>query len=309
MAKRLLVATRGNPEAFAELFRRDLPDHDILTAPPEDKEPVAYAVVGKPPRGLLAQLVGLELVLSLNAGVEHLLASGEVPEGVPIVRMADAGLREGMIEWITAQVLAWHRNLYAYYDSGREGRWAPLPEKLARDRIVTVLGAGALGSPVAAMLAALGFRTRTWSRTARELAGVATFAGSDALAAAVSGADVVVNLLPLTRATTDLVDRTMLARIRAGGLLVNAGRGASVVDADVVAALDDGLIAMAVLDVFREEPLPADHPFWRHPKIFLSPHVAAQTHARTAVAAMAESVRLHEAGKPVPHIVDPRAGY
>lgn len=308
MGGRLLIAAR-NPDAFAKLFRAELPGHDILTAFPEDGGPVAYAVVGRPEPGLLARLTGLELVLSLNAGIEHLLASGEVPASVPIVRMVDDGLREGMVEWVAAQVLAWHRNLFAYRDSHGDGIWAPSREALARDRVVTVLGAGALGGPVAAMLAALGFRTRAWSRAPRALAGIEGFAGPEALGSAVIGADVVVNLLPLTPATTDLIDRALLARMRPGGLLVNAGRGASLVDADLLAALDDGTLGAAVLDVFRQEPLPADHPFWRHPRLIVSPHVAAPTHVETAVEAMAESVRRHEAGQPVPHMVDPQAGY
>ena len=153
LTRRLLVAARSNAEGFAALFRAELPYHEILTAAPAGGVPVAYAVVGKPPPGLLAGLAGLELVLSLNAGIEHLLASGEVPAGVPIVRMVDDGLREGMVEWVTAQVLAWHRNLYGYRDASREGRWGPLKERLARDRTVTVLGAGALGTPVASALA------------------------------------------------------------------------------------------------------------------------------------------------------------
>lgn len=308
-ARRLLVAARANPQAFAEPFRRELPGHDILTAPPDDGEPVAYAVVGRPPPGLLAGLNGLELVLSLNAGIEHLLVPGEVPDGVPIVRMVDPGLVEGMVQWVAAQLLAWHRNLHAYRARQRAGRWEPQAELLARERVVTVLGAGALGMPVAAMLAAIGFRTRAWSRTPRAIAGVETFAGADALHEAVAGADALVNLLPLTAATADLIDAPLLSRMRAGGLFVNAGRGGAVVEADLIAALDDGRLSAAALDVFREEPLPAAHPFWSHEKVFLSPHVAAPTHARTAVAVMAESVRRHEAGGPVPHVVDRSAGY
>jgi glyoxylate/hydroxypyruvate reductase A len=123
--KTLLVAARARPEAWAEMFRLELPDHEIVVAPPPAGEPVAYAVVGKPEAGLLGSLAGLEVVLSLNAGVEHLLASGEVPAGVPIVRMVDDGLVEGMVDWVTAQALAWRRNLFAYRASQREGRWAP----------------------------------------------------------------------------------------------------------------------------------------------------------------------------------------
>jgi glyoxylate/hydroxypyruvate reductase A len=307
--KTMLVAARANAEAFADRFRRELPDHDILTAVPEDGRPIAYAVVGRPLPGLLAALPGLELVLSLNAGVEHLIASGEVPAGVPIVRMVDPGLVDGMVEWVAAEVLAWHRNLFAYREKQRRALWDPAPEKLARERIVTVLGAGALGGPVAAMLATLGFTVRAWSRTPRSLPGIATFAGAGELAGAVAGADVLVSLLPATADTTDLIDRALLDRLAPGAFVVNGGRGAAIVDADLIAALDDGRLSGAALDVFRTEPLPAGDPYWQRDDVLVSPHVAAPTHVSTAVAVMADSVRAWERGETPAHVVDLDRGY
>ncbi|PZN94440.1 MAG: glyoxylate/hydroxypyruvate reductase A [Alphaproteobacteria bacterium] len=304
--KTLFIAARSDPEAMAAMFRAELPGHDVVTTPPTG--PVHYAVVGKPEPGVLAGLQGVELVLSLNAGIEYLLALDEVPPQVPIVRMVDPGLVEGMTEWVAAQLLAWHRNLFTYRDQQAAGAWRQHAELMARERTVTVLGAGALGGPVATMLATLGFQVRTWSRSGRAVAGTASFGGGD-LAAAVTGADALVNLLPATAATTNLIDAALLARLAPGALLVNAGRGAAVVDADVIAALDAGQLSAAVLDVFRTEPLPAEHPFWAHPRVFVSPHVAAPTHARTAVAVMADSVRRHERGEPVPHVVDRSLGY
>ncbi len=307
--KRLLVTARANPESWAAALRAELPGHEVLVSVPDDGLPIAYAVVGKPLPGLLRRLPGLEVVLSLNAGIEHLLASGEVPAGVPIVRMVDPGLVAGMTEWVAAQVLAWHRNLLAYRDKQARGEWVPAAEKLASERTVTVLGAGALGGAVAALLAHIGFRVRAWSRTPRALAGVTGFAGAEALAAAVAGADVLVNLLPSTAATTDIVDAALLARLAPGALVVNGGRGTAIVDADLIAALDAGQVSAAALDVFRSEPLPSDHPFWTHPGVLLSPHVAAPTHVSTAVAVMAQSVRDHEAGRPLANVVDPDRGY
>ena len=304
--KTIFVAPRADAEAIAVLFRTELPGYEVVTATPAG--PVAYAVVGKPAPGTLRGLDGLELVLSLNAGVEYLLALGEVPLNVPIIRMVDPGLVEGMAEWVAAQVLAWHRNLFVYDRQQRAGTWVQHPELMARERTVTVLGAGALGGPVAAMLATLGFRVRSWSRSGRAVPGVAGF-GAARLAEAVDGADALINLLPATAVTADLVDATLLARLAPGALLVNAGRGTAVIDADVIAALDAGQLGWAVLDVFRTEPLPADHPFWAHPRVFVSPHVAAPTHARTAVAVMAESIRRHERGEPVPNAVDRELGY
>jgi glyoxylate/hydroxypyruvate reductase A len=158
------------------------------------------------------------------------------------------------------------------------------------------------------MLATLGFKVRTWSRSGRAVPGTETFGGAD-LDKAVEGSNALVYLLPSTPATANIVNAGLLARLAPGALLVNAGRGAALVDADVLAAVDNGQLSWAVLDVFRTEPLPADDPYWTHPRIFVSPHVAAPTHARTAVAVMAESVRAFERGETVPHVVDRTLGY
>lgn len=304
--KTIFVAARSNPEAMAEMFRAELPNHEVVTAPPAGR-PVHYAVVGKPEPGVIGSLPGLELILSLNAGIEYLLGLGEQPD-VPIVRMVDPGLIDGMVEWVAAQVLAWHRNLFVYRDQQAAGLWQQHPELMAHERTVTVLGAGALGGPVAAMLATLGFKVRTWSRSGRAVPGTERFGGTD-LGKAVEGSNALVNLLPATPATADIVDAGLLARLAPGALLVNAGRGAALVDQDVIAALDAGQVGQAVLDVFRIEPLPADDPYWTHPRVLISPHVAAPTHARTAVAVMAESVRTFERGEPLPHVVDRTLGY
>lgn len=303
----VLVAPARDVPTWAELFRAELPGHRILEAP--DGGPVHYAVVGVPPPGLLRGLPGLELVLSVNAGVDGLLARGDVPDHLPIVRLVDPGLTEGMVEWVLAQVLAWHRNLSAYRERQGRGVWEPLPERLARERTVAVLGAGELGGAVTRHLVALGFRTRTWSRSGRAIEGAGAHAGPEGLAAAVAGADVAVCLLPLTPDTEGIVDAALLSRLAPGALLVNAGRGAQVVDADVIAALDGGQLSQASLDVFRQEPLPESHPFWRHPGVLVSPHVAAPSHARTAVGVMAGTVRRFERGEGLDNLVDRRLGY
>lgn len=308
--KRLLVVAPVDPQLWADMFRAELPSFEVLDAlPPIGSLPVPYIVVGRPPPGLIASVAGLELVLSLNAGIEHLLASGEVPPHLPIVRLVDPGLTRGMAEWVLAQVLSWHRNLPAYAAAQLGQQWQPLAEKLAPERRVAVLGVGALGTPVAEHLVRFGFQTRVWSRSGRKVAGAQAFAGPSGLAAAVAGADALVNLLPLTADTEGLLNQAMFERLAPGALVVNAARGGHVVDADLIAALDGGQLGWAALDVFRAEPLPPEHPFWRHPKVAVSPHVAAPTHARTAIAAMAESIRRHQRGEPVPHIVDRARGY
>jgi glyoxylate/hydroxypyruvate reductase A len=306
--KTLCVMLRSNAEHWAALLRAALPGHIVVTAATAPGD-IAYAVVGKPPPGALAALAGLEVVFSVNAGIEALLESGEVPARVPIVRMVDEGLAQGMLEWVLATTLAWHRNLFAYRDRQSNGQWDPLQEILARDRRVTVLGAGHLGGRVAGWLAKLGFETRVWSRSRKEIPGVDSRCGAEGLDGAVEGSEILINLLPLTPATENLLDHRLLSRLAPRAVLINGGRGRHLVDQAVIELLDSGQLRAAVLDVFREEPLPQSHPFWRHPGVYLTPHVAAPTHAATAVAAIAANILSFEAGAPLRHVVDLGRGY
>lgn len=305
--KKIKVLVSSNRDVWVDLLREALPDHVVVDH--DDLDQVAYVVIAKPVPGGLANLTELEAVFSVNAGIEALLESGEVPPDIPIVRMADDGLAEGMVEWVMATTLAWHRNLFAYRDRQVSGEWAPLQESLARERQVTVLGAGHLGGRVAAWLAQLGFKTRTWSRSPKQIAGVDSWSGPEGLDTATAGADILINLLPLTPATENLLDLRLLSLLAPRAVLINAGRGRHVVDAAVIELLDSGKLRAAVLDVFREEPLPEDHPFWRHPGVYLTPHVAAPTHVATAVTAIASNIRRYEAGEPLRHVVDLARGY
>ena len=306
--KKLLVMLRSGAEEWAQRLQRELPHHEVVLNAAGAGD-IAYAVVGKPAPGTLAGIPGLEIVFSVNAGIEALIEPGVVPAGIRIVRMVDEGLAEGMLEWILATTLAWHRNLFAYRSAQLAGRWEPLQELLARDRQVTVLGAGHLGGRVAALLAQIGFKTRVWSRTLRQIPGVTAFAGDAALTAAVTGSDFLINLLPLTPLTENLLGRQLLSLLAPRAVLINAGRGRHVVDEEVLELLDLGHLRAAVLDVYRQEPLPPEHPFWRHPGIYLTPHVAAPTHASTAVAAIAANLLGFESGGHLRHVVDLQRGY
>ncbi|MBO9100567.1 MULTISPECIES: 2-hydroxyacid dehydrogenase [unclassified Rhizobium] len=306
--KRLLIAEGS--EDLAALFRAALPAHEILIDMPQPGEaPIDYLVVGRPKAGLMVALPEVKLILSLNAGIEHLLRSGEIAEKTPIVRMVDDGLAEGMTEWVLAEALSWHRNIRLYERFQRELRWQPQAEKLAHERIVTILGAGALGTPVARHFVAFGFKTRVWSRSGRAIEGAQSFAGRDSLVAAVTGADILVNLLPLTTETENIVGSDLFNAQARGGFFINGARGGHVVDADLIAAVDSGQLSGAVLDVFRIEPLPESDPFWRHPDIRVSPHVAAPTHPRIAVLEIARNVMRFERGEAIPHLVDKTSGY
>lgn len=245
-------------------------------------------------------------VLNLWAGVEGVVGNETLK--IPLCRMVEDGLTEGMVEWVTGHVLRHHLGIDACL-ARQDGTWAPVFPPLARDRQVAVLGLGVLGSAVARALAGLNFRVAGWSRTPKTIAGVETRAGEAGLDATLAGAEILVLLLPLTPATENLMDAGRLARLPAGAVVINPGRGALIDDAALLAALDAGQLSHATLDVFRTEPLPPDHPFWGHPKVTVTPHVASATRTETASRTIAENVRRGEAGEPFLHLVDRARAY
>lgn len=304
---RIFIASNGDPDALARGFSGEFPDAEIFTKLDQIGDgPVPYVVAGKPNPGIIASVPGSELILSLNAGIEHLIIEGEVPEGVPIIRLVDPAMTEGMSDWALAVVLSWHRNLPLYR---ADLEWTRRKEILSRDRIVTVLGAGTLGGRVARLMAGIGFQTRVWSRSGSAIDETVSFVGANELEAATTGADVVINLLPLTPETNGILNTDLFDRMASGGLIANAGRGEHVIDADLIAALDRDQLSAAALDVFRTEPLPLESPLWRHPSVLVTPHVAAPTQAGSAVRIMAEGIRRHLAGEVPDNLVDRGRGY
>jgi len=206
-------------------------------------------------------------------------------------------------------VLSLQREFFAYARQQREPAWRQLPQRRADETTVTVLGLGQMGRTCALRLAGNGYRVQGWSRGETKVAGIATFAGEAALLPALAGADVVVNLLPLTSATRGLFNARTFARMRQGAALVNLARGAHVVDADLLDALASGQLGHAVLDVFATEPLPAAHPFWSHPRVTVLPHVAALTDPRSAALVVARNVMALREGRALENLVDRSRGY
>lgn len=311
MSHTLLFASPDDAaEEWVPLLRAAIPDLAIRVWPDVgDPAAIDFAVVWRPPRDLLTGLPKLKVVFSTGAGVDAILASDALPAGVPLVRMIDEGLTEGMTEYVVLHALAWHRKLRQYQAQQRARVWRQLPETLARDRKVGVMGLGVLGADAARALAALRFDVSGWSRTAKAVPGVRCFHGADELPAFLARSEILVCLLPLTADTRGILDARLFGRMPAGAVLINAARGGHLVEADLLAALDDGWLAGATLDVFGSEPLPVDHPFWDHPAIEVTPHVAAVTHPRTAVRQITTNIRNFIAGRALEGLVDRRRGY
>jgi glyoxylate/hydroxypyruvate reductase A len=281
--------------------------HATLTtdADPEAVDYVVYA----PNSGLtdFTPYTRLKAVLNLWAGVEDVV--GNLTLKVPLARMVDAGLTEGMVEWVTGHVLRHHLGMDRYIH-GQDGVWrAGTAPPLARDRTVAMLGLGELGAACAQMLSHLNFRTLGWSRSPKTIAGVETHHGADGLATVLKQAEIAVLLLPDTPATENTLDASRLALMPEGAVILNPGRGPLIDDDALLAALDSGHIGHATLDTFRIEPLPPEHPYWAHPRVTVTPHIASETRAASASRAIAENIRRGEAGEPFLHLVDRERGY
>lgn len=246
-------------------------------------------------------------VLSLWAGVESILLSPGLTQ--PLARLVDDGLSQGMVEWVAAHVLRHHLNT----DTDvlcPPGLWRPRQSRLAPDRPVTILGLGELGRAVARALIALGFPVSGWSRSPRAVAGLtAGFHGPQGLGPALSGAEILILLLPRTPDTENILNARTLALLPRGAVILNPGRGALIDDAALLAALDSGQIGAATLDVFRTEPLPPDHPYWTHPRVTVTPHIAAFTDPASAARVTAANIARAEKGEPLHNLVDRARGY
>jgi glyoxylate/hydroxypyruvate reductase len=245
-------------------------------------------------------------VLSLWAGVERIVGNATLTQ--PLCRMVDPSLTEGMVEWVVGHTLRHHLGIDRHVVNPGH-LWDQTCPPLARDRPVTVLGLGTLGAAVARALAALNFPVTGWARTPKDVAGIRCLHGEAGLAKALRTAQIVVLLLPRTPETENILNAATLAMLPRGAVILNPGRGALIDDAALLAALDRGQVGHATLDVFRVEPLPQDHPYWSHPRVTVTPHIAADTRASSAARVIAENIRRGEAGAPFLHLVDRARGY
>ena len=265
---------------------------------------MVYAPVG--PVQDFSSFPRLKAVLGLWAGVEGIVDNPTL--SVPLTRMVDHGLRQGMVEWVTGHVLRHHLGMDTHI-TVQNGQWNPVPPPQSKDRPVTVLGIGELGSACAQVLAGLGFPVTGWSRSPREIANIRCLHGPQNLRNALADAQILVLLLPNTPRTNNLLNSECLYWLPRGSVIVNPGRGELIDDEALLAALDDGHVKHATLDVFRIEPLPANHPFWAHPRVTVTPHIASETRPETASRVIAENVRRGESGKPFLYQVDRSRGY
>lgn len=295
---------------WVALLARLLPEftvEDMLA--PADPAKVEYAAVWGPPAGAIAKFPNLKAVVSIGAGVDHVLRDPDLPKHLPILRTTGPDMVQRLREYVALHVLTHHRELGVTDANQRAGIWKQIVTPLAARRRVGVMGLGNIARACAQTLAGLGFDTAGWSRSGGAVEGVTVFAGAEGLPAFLARSEILVCLLPLTPETRDILDARLMAQLPKGARIINAGRGGHLVEADLLAALDSGQIGGATLDVFRTEPLPAGHPFWAHPRVRVTPHIASMIDAETGASVIAANIRSFEATGTSEAVADAARGY
>jgi len=293
-------------EAFQE-YKLDVALTDDLKFYPSRVDYIIYS-----PRGPLQDFspyINAKAIFNLQAGADDVAKNPTLPPSVPLARMVDPGLREGMVEYVVGHVLRYHLSMDQLWEKKNAREWQPRGMPLARQKTVGILGLGELGSCCANALVGLNFPVIGWSRSMKQMEGIRCCHGPDGLISVLRASDVLVLLLPNTKETYHILNRDNFKQCKKGVYIINAGRGSSIAEDDLLEAINDGTISGATLDVFQTEPLPRNHPFWRHPQVLVTPHIAAKSRPNSASKVIAENIKRAESKRPLLYLVDRAAGY
>ncbi|GAA0847112.1 glyoxylate/hydroxypyruvate reductase A [Marinobacter szutsaonensis] len=308
--KVLFVAGDPKPERWTVPIKELLPEAEVHVWDPDGPAIDAdYAIVWQPPAKLFEREKKLKAVFNLGAGIDGLLKVPNLPENLTVVRLEDAGMSVQMAEYVLHQLLEASRGMETYREQQRQGIWKIHRPIKRNEWPVGVMGLGHIGKRVARTLADLDYRVNGWARSEHDLAGVHTYAGADELGEFLKSTRVLVNTLPLTDETRDIIDYQLLSQLQPGAVLINVGRGEHLVEDDLLRALDEGKLVRASLDVFRKEPLPEEHPFWQRKEITITPHISARTLRDATLEQITGKIRDHARGRPITGIVDTSRGY
>ncbi|MBO39499.1 MAG: glyoxylate/hydroxypyruvate reductase A [Rhodospirillaceae bacterium] len=297
-------------EPWVNALQKELPDLEIEVWPNvKNLDEVEFALLWGNWNADLTRFPNLQAFLSLGAGVDHILALDHRPPHIPIVRLGDPSLQTGMVEFVLYNVLRFHRNFQKYEKQQSETLWVEQPQVSPSNRSVGLMGLGSLGTVCANALINLGFDVLGWSRRDKEIDKVRVFSGGQGLNKFLTQSEIIVCLLPLTRKTKNILNEENLKKLPPGSFVINAARGGHIVESDLLKLLDDGHIGGAALDVFEMEPLPKKNLLWSHPKVTVTPHVAALVNLESAAKAISETIYCCRNGLPLKNIVDPIEGY
>ena len=309
-APNILISAAGEDAAWKEAMVARLPGAKIVTGDDNyDPETIDYALFWKQPQGLIKTLSNLKAIFSLGAGVDHVVSSPSLPADLPVIRLEDAGMADQMVQYHLYAALHFMRDFDIYSDQQAKADWTQHPVARISKCRIGVMGLGALGAAVATALSSLGFGVSGWSRSMKAIDGITTFAGKETLGEFLGQSDILICLLPRTTETENVLNSTTLSFLPKGAAIINAARGAMINEADLLRALDTGHLRGAFLDVAVTEPLPESHPFWDHPKIRITPHIAAETRIEESVEQIAENIDRINRGETPRGLVNRETGY
>lgn len=305
-----IISPEHDRSAWVEVLQTLEPGLEVEIWPQiADPKRVELALCWNHPPGSLNHFPNLKMISSFGAGVDHLLKDLGLPADVPLVRLVDPDLKQSMAEYVQLGALGHFRRCKDYGHQQAKRCWRPLSVPHISEMNVGILGCGEMGRFVGEKLASIGFRVHGWSRTPQQLDQIATYSGEKELKTFLGFSNILVCLLPLTPATENILNAQLFGQLPPGAYLINVGRGAHLVEEDLLTALDSGQLAGALLDVFRQEPLPSDHPFWQHDKIRITPHVASITNPASAAAQILMNYHRLQQGKMPLNLVDRQLGY
>ncbi len=307
---KILIAAAGGDDRWKEAMVNRLSDAQIVTQYENyDSETIDFALLWKQPQGLLKSLTGLQAIFSLGAGVDHVLSAPSLPEDVPVIRLEDAGMADQMVQYHLYAALHFMRDFDIYARQQANANWTQHDVARISKCRVGVMGLGALGAAVATALTQLGFAVSGWSRTMKAIDGITTYAGSETLNEFLGQSDILICMLPRTPETEGVLNGNSLSQLPKNAAVINAARGAMIVEADLLRLIDTGHLRGAFLDVAVTEPLPESHPFWDHPKIRFTPHIAAATRIEESVDQIADNIDRITRGERPRGLVDRKTGY
>ena len=303
----LIISHNRDPKAWIEALKAEDPELNLEVYPEvEDPEKVEFILSWKHPHGVFKQYPNLKVIASMGAGIDHIISDPEIPEQVKITRVVDEQLTKDMAVFVLALVLDHIRNISLHFCSSS---WEPESYQRPEDTKVGILGLGILGTAVAEKLSDNGFQVSGWSRTAKDLSGVESFHGDSQLDEFLKHVEVLVCLLPLTSGTENILNKQLFQKLPKGAYIINVARGNHLVEEDLLEMIDSGHLSGASLDVFRKEPLPEDHSFWKHSKVKITPHIASVTHPRSVASQMLENYRRMQQGEPLENRVNREKEY
>jgi glyoxylate/hydroxypyruvate reductase A len=306
----LIIAPELEVEMFADELKRLDPDLDIRLWPQfGNADTVEFVLTWHHPLGEFNQFKNLKCIASLGAGIDHILRDPDLPHGIPITRVVQSSMSQFMSEYVILSVLHYCRQFDIYKNDLAAKRWQPSIPLLARDIGIGIMGMGQLGADAARKLTQLEFKVAGWSQTLKNIDGVKSFAGDHTLDDFLCRTHILVCLLPLTPSTRGILNRRTFEKLPAGAYLINVARGAHLIEEDLLTALESGHLAGACLDVFQTEPLPADHPFWDHPNIMITPHISSITDPLAVMPQILKNYERMKSGKSFKHVVDRERGY